>query len=209
MNLSELSEQFFLNGKQKKTCFPFPLKEASYFNGYKNREFLQFKTELLHLKKELVQKKKNIIFLCIGSDRATGDCFGPLVGEALFYAKDKKTLLFPSPKIYGTLDRPVHAVNLEKTIRQIYHKYPDPHIFAIDASLGIKAHIGFITLEHGPLYPGIGVKKQLPEIGDTSITGIVNENSERGQHILQTTRLSIVYHLSTFVSRALIETFFR
>lgn len=182
-------------------------ENAAYFNIYKKREFWNFKAELLRIKNELLQKKQKIIFLCIGSDRATGDCFGPLVGEALFHAKEKKTSFLSSPNVYGTLDRPVHAVNLEKTIQQIYQSCHNPYIFAIDASLGIRSHIGFITLGTGPLYPGIGVKKNLPGIGDTAITGIVNENTAKGQHTLQTTRLSLVYHLSCFTSRALIETF--
>lgn len=188
--------------------FPNRKKEATYFNIYRPQAFLHFKSELAHIRKELFLQKKTIIFLCIGSDRATGDCFGPLIGEALFHIKQKQLFSANAPKIYGTLDNPVHAVNLEKTIQKIYHTHTDPYIFAIDASLGIRPHIGFITLNSGPLFPGIGVKKNLPEIGDTSITGIVDEHTGNGQHTLQTTRLSTVYHLSSFVSHAITETFF-
>ncbi len=183
-------------------------EQAAYFNIYKKQEFFYLKNRLLKLQKELRLQKMTIIFLCIGSDRATGDCFGPLVGEALFHAKKKRPFPLSCPEIYGTLDKPVHAVNLEKTIQKIHHSYENPYIFAIDASLGLREHIGFITLSAGPLFPGAGVKKKLPEIGDTSITGIVNEHSERCQQTLQTTRLSTVTHLSGFLSRALTETFF-
>ncbi|MBR1743341.1 MAG: spore protease YyaC [Lachnospiraceae bacterium] len=185
-----------------------PTEEALYFNIYRKQEFSLFKKELFKLKNEIFFHKQTAIFLCIGSDRATGDCFGPLVGEALLHAREKKARLFQSPKVYGTLDKPIHAINLENTIRQIYHRYQNPYVFAIDASLGIKNHIGFITLGAGPLFPGIGVKKELPEIGDAAITGIVNENNDKGQHTLQTTRLSVVYHLANFVSRGIIECFF-
>ena len=181
-------------------------EEVCYYNIYKRKEFYHFKYQLETLKSKIHQKRHTVIFLCIGSDRATGDCFGPLVGEALLLAW-KRNFPLAVPKIYGTLEKPIHAVNLENTIWQIYRKYRNPYIIAIDASLGIKEHIGFITLGAGPLFPGIGVKKELPEIGDAAITGIVNVNSKGNQNTLQTTRLSIVYKLADFVSRALIETF--
>jgi hypothetical protein len=50
-----------------------------------------------------------IVIVCVGTDRSTGDSLGPLVGTAL--------ARFHSPlfHLYGTLDEPVHAVNLEET----------------------------------------------------------------------------------------------
>ena len=57
------------------------------------------------------QKSFNeLVILCIGSDRITGDSLGPLVGHSL-----SKTPL-KSTHIYGTLTQPVHALNLNKTI---------------------------------------------------------------------------------------------
>ena len=53
-----------------------------------------------------------LIFLCIGSDRVTGDCLGPYVGYQLFEHLDAHGIY-----IYGTLKEPVHALNLEKISR--------------------------------------------------------------------------------------------
>jgi putative sporulation protein YyaC len=68
----------------------------------------------------------------------------------------------------------VHAKNLRDTIQTIYETHEDAFIIAIDASLGRSDHIGFITIGEGPLKPGAGVDKNLPEVGDVFITGIVN-----------------------------------
>ncbi len=56
---------------------------------------------------------RQLVLLCIGTDRSTGDSLGPLVGSrVLQLAPD----LFP---VYGTLDDPVHAVNLKEKLQQI------------------------------------------------------------------------------------------
>lgn len=135
------------------------------------------------------------VFLCIGTDRATGDCLGPLVGMKL---RDYNICY----DIYGTLDAPVHALNLKDTIEYIQRNYDNPFIIAIDAALGNPAHVGFITVSDCPMEPGKGVNKKLPIIGDISITGIVNV-SGRHDSILQTTRLYTVMQLANSIAEAL------
>ena len=135
--------------------------------------------------------ERPLIFLCIGSDRATGDCLGPLLGHKLYQ------ILRNSPYfVYGTLKEPVHAKNLQETIDKIYQLHENPLIIAIDASLGRSSHVGYYTLGEGPLRPGAGVDKQLPFVGDYYITGIVNISGLLDQMLLQTTRLHTVMSLS-------------
>lgn len=131
-----------------------------------------------------------LVFLCIGSDRATGDCLGPIVGYKL------KALKLPGCSVYGTLEYPVHAKNLEETIDYIYTCHEDPLIVAIDASLGRSSHIGYFTLGEGPLKPGAGVDKELPDVGELYITGIVNLSGLLDHMLLQTTRLNVVMKLA-------------
>lgn len=136
-----------------------------------------------------------IVLLCIGTDRSTGDSLGPLIGYKLSRRKIENLT------IYGTLDNPVHAVNLEDTLKKIKKKHPDALIIAVDASLGTSSHIGYITLGTGSLKPGIGVnKKTLPEAGDIFITGIVNFTGMLDSLLLQSTRLSIVMKLADCIS---------
>ena len=139
---------------------------------------------------------QNVVILCIGSDCATGDCLGPLVGDYLKNA-------LPNISVYGTLECPVHAMNLEGTVETIYEKYNTPFIIAIDASLGIPEHIGYATVSSKPLFPGKGVNKKLPAIGNLSITGIVNVAGFPNSILLQSTRLHIVMTLANCIGSAL------
>lgn len=131
-----------------------------------------------------------IIILCIGTDRVTGDSLGPLIGHKL------SMFHFKNLHIYGTLEEPIHALNIAETLKKINSMYRNPYIIAIDASLGLSSHIGFITIEKGPLSPGLGVKKDLSPVGNLAITGIVNTSGFLENMVLQTTRLSTVMHLA-------------
>jgi len=111
------------------------------------------------------------------------------------------------PIVYGTLQSPVHAVNLASIISQIKDTFYQPFIVAIDASLGIRQHIGYITLGNGPLLPGIGVQKELPQIGNAAITGIVNLAGKNSHTTLQTTRLSTVVELANFVTDGILNVY--
>ena len=142
---------------------------------------------LSELIREQVLLNRSIIFLCIGSDRATGDCLGPIIGYKL--SKYKK---YHNYYVYGTLEEPVHAKNLKDTVTMINRKHDDAFVIAIDASLGRSDHIGYITLGEGPLKPGAGVDKDLPAVGNIFITGIVNFSGMLDSMLLQTTRLGVV-----------------
>lgn len=138
-----------------------------------------------------------LVFLCIGSDRSTGDSLGPLIGYKL--ARNNCTHL----NVYGTLESPVHAINLDKTLDIINHAHPDSLIIALDACVGKENHIGYITLSNRPLSPGLGVQKKLPQVGDICITGIVNFQNIMNNMILQTTRLDTVMKLADSISEAI------
>ena len=140
-----------------------------------------------------------LVFLCIGSDRATGDCLGPYVGHLLCARK------LPGIFVYGTLTNPVHALNLKKTSAYIQSVHPQALIIAVDASLGDKKHLGYVTIANGALYPGAGVQKDLPPVGDIHITGIVNVSGMLEQLTLQTTRLSIVVQLADAISQGILD----
>lgn len=135
------------------------------------------------------------IILCIGTDRATGDCLGPLVGEKMLNYDQ-------SFHVMGCLSAPVHALNICDALQDIKNNYERPFVIAVDASLGSSSHVGLVTISEGPISPGKGVKKKLPAIGDISITGIVNVS---GGHpgLLQSTRLYTVMQLADCIANAL------
>lgn len=132
-----------------------------------------------------------ILFLCIGSDRVTGDCLGPLIGYKLSNIQE-----FLHVPIFGTLQEPVHAINLKDTLHTIKMEYQNPLIIAIDASIGDNSHIGYITLSNRSLRPGLGVEKDLPEVGHITITGIVGDECNFHSSFLHHTPLSLVMSLA-------------
>ncbi|MCQ1531666.1 spore protease YyaC [Lutispora saccharofermentans] len=144
-------------------------------------------------KKNYNDNYTDTVLLCIGTDRSTGDCLGPLVGHKL---KDMK---LKNVHIYGSLDEPVHAKNLKDYIDKL-NLFPNPFVIAIDACLGKIDRVGFINVREGPLFPGAGVNKALPSVGNISITGIVNVCGFMEVMVLQNTRLSLVMNLANVIS---------
>lgn len=151
--------------------------------------------------KILTEKKEQqeIILVCIGTDRVTGDCLGPLVGHKLKRVLPKKYTL------YGSLSHPVHALNLEDTIHLIRKRHQNPFFIVVDASLGDMNRIGYVTLSNSTLRPGRGVQKDLPAIGHISITGIVNLASEFSASTIQTTRLHTVMQLADYIYQGILS----
>lgn len=144
-----------------------------------------------------LRANKDIIFLCIGTDRSTGDSLGPLVGHKLW------TLLKDKFLVLGNLQNPVHAKNLRETMDFIKSNYKNPFIIAIDACLGNVKNIGNIVIENGPLLPGSAMNKNLPGVGDLSISAIVNVCGPFDFIVLQSTRLYTVMHLADVISKCI------
>ncbi|NLW48971.1 MAG: spore protease YyaC [Firmicutes bacterium] len=147
---------------------------------------------------QLYDQTTQLIILCIGTDRSTGDSLGPLVGSKL-----KAMDCMENVPIYGTLDEPVHAVNLPKNIKTITDEYPNSFILAVDACLGRTESVGYISIKEGPLQPGTGVNKSLPAIGDLHIVGIVNVGGFMEYMVLQNTRLSLVMKMAEIISEGI------
>ncbi|MBD7966347.1 spore protease YyaC [Fictibacillus norfolkensis] len=145
----------------------------------------------------LPEAHQPVVVVCIGTDRSTGDALGPLVGTKLH---NKDTFPF---FVYGTLDDPVHAVNLEEKLKMIATEHPGAFVIGIDACLGRLNHVGMVSINDGPVKPGAGVNKQLPPVGDMHITGIVNVSGFMEYFVLQNTRLSIVMKMAELIADSL------
>lgn len=138
---------------------------------------------------------RDIVFLCVGTDRSTGDSLGPLVGEKLKFLSREHIY------VYGNLQYPVHAKNLTETMDKILYTHNNPYIVAIDACLGSLHNVGKVFVESKPLAPGAAMNKDLPKIGNLSITGVVNISGSLEFMILQNTRLYTVMLLAEVISR--------
>ena len=176
----------------------------SYVDCNDHLAFSKFTSSFEIILKVFINKGyDSIVFVCIGSDRSTGDSLGPLVGYKL------TNIRYDNVFIYGTLDNPVHAKNLIETIDTISYSHNKPLIVAIDACLGTMEHVGYICIADSPLKPGSGVNKSLPEIGEISIVGIVNFSGFMDFLILQNTRLSSVMKIADLITLGIKHTLWK
>ncbi|HJV31413.1 MAG TPA: spore protease YyaC [Bacillales bacterium] len=177
--------------------------KRSFFNG-KTKERISHDDQQAaeHLAEELISyfpviTSRPIVFVCIGTDRSTGDSLGPLTGTLL----SEKNI--PSFFVYGTLDDPIHAVNLAEKLKEIHEKHFHPFIIGIDACLGRVKSVGMIEIGNGPVQPGAGVNKELPEVGNIHITGIVNVSGFMEFFVLQNTRLNLVLNMAKSIANGI------
>lgn len=138
-----------------------------------------------------------LIFCCIGTDRSTGDSLGPLTGSRL-----TESFTFPHTVI-GTLEKPLHALNLVEHLDTIKKEQPESFVVAIDACLGKGDSIGQLLFQEGSLEPGSAVGKDLPSVGDVSIKGIVNVGGFMEHAVLQSTRLHLPFEMSKILAQAI------
>lgn len=161
-----------------------------------------------HLTRELVKVCKNlnkdfdkINIVCIGTDKATGDCLGPLVGTFL----EKKLKNNNFVKVYGTLNNTVNALNVAELAINL-EKETDSLTIAIDACMGDNLKAGDLFISNTPLNPGSGVGKRIKPIGDLSVKGVIATNTKSiylNDKLVMTTRLSLVYNLSEIIAKGL------
>jgi putative sporulation protein YyaC len=180
------------------------LFKASFFRGKENQA-ISWEDPLATSKiaNELfgylpIDESIPILFICIGTDRSTGDSLGPLVGTLL-----QEKLLPENFYVFGTLEDPIHAVNLEEKLNQIQKKFEQAFIIGIDACLGQTKSIGTIQIKKGSLKPGAGVNKTLPPVGHIHMTGVVNISGFMEFFVLQNTRLYLVMNLAKTISNGI------
>ena len=144
---------------------------------------------------------KDTIIVCIGTDRCIGDCLGPLVGTLL------KSRNFPLP-VYGTISDPIHALNIDKKLNEIKILHPHNNIIGIDACLGDSDSIGEIQARDYPVHPGKGVGKSLPNVGETSIIGIVDSNDNDEIFNSTNIRLDLVLSMAKVITHSLVHSYY-
>lgn len=139
---------------------------------------------------------RQILIVCIGTDRSTGDSFGPFTGSLLRSAT-------AYPHIYGTLTHPIHSKNFLDETMPLYESFADPYIIAVDASLGECDCIGSIRVRRGSIRPAAAFGRDLPPIGDLAVTGIVGASGSYDYQTLQSARLGLVAHMASQLAGAL------
>jgi len=149
---------------------------------------------VLFLKKIAAKQpdRSRIVFLCIGSDRSTGDSYGPIVGSMLRQRGWEHVI--------GTLQQPCDAYAVEGALQSAV---PEATVIAIDACLGKQKSVGQYVLSDGPLQPGAATGRRLPAAGDYSIAAIVNMNGPKAYWMLQSTSLYHVIQMAKHTVQAI------
>lgn len=137
-----------------------------------------------------------ILIVCLGTDRSTGDSFGPFTGSLLHS-------LTSYPYIYGTLSHPIHRQNYFDKMTALHHRFPHGYIIAIDASLGKSDDIGHIRIREGSIRPAGAFSKELPPIGNLAVTGIVGASGIHDYQTLQSARLSLILSMASQLAETL------
>lgn len=125
-----------------------------------------------------------LLFLCIGTDRSSGDAFGPLLGSRL------KAAGFPN--VVGTLEKLCDATNLEKLVSSLPEGLT---IVACDACLGKPGSVGKLLATRTALTPAGSMKGSFAPVGDYSIAAVVNSHGPKPYQALQTASLGLVLQL--------------
>ena len=138
------------------------------------------------------------VFICIGSDLVLGDSLGPLIGTLL---KNKNVPCY----VYGTLNFPITAKDIECAKQYIRQTHPSSILVAIDAAIGEEDDVGLIRVINSGLMPGLGVNKNLGQIGDVSIIGVVAGKSVKNKELFNLTRLNLVYNMAENIANGIAE----
>ncbi|QYR20573.1 spore protease YyaC [Paenibacillus sp. sptzw28] len=140
----------------------------------------------------LYPSRTQLIFVCIGTDRSTGDSFGPWVGTML---REQGWT-----HIIGTLDTPCDADLYESVVSGI----PESQIvIAIDACLGRTDTSCRYLIADGPLFPGRATGRNLSPVGHYSVAGIVGPLSVKPYWSLQRASLYEVMGMARTVAGAI------
>lgn len=144
-----------------------------------------------------------IIFLCVGTDRITGDCFGPLVGTKLNCLLEKHN--YSNINIYGNLEKNISYTNVENILKDINNK---GILIVVDSALSKKDNIGQIFIKNGKTTLGRGLGKSKIEIGDISIKAVIAKDSKIPTYnfkLLQNISLNSVMNMADVVANGIYE----
>lgn len=161
---------------------------------FKNNYQLKYLSDFIRNKLPI---GKRVAIICIGTSRSTGDSLGPIVGTLL------SKYGFANADVYGTIECPVHALNLEQIINKVLLSEDLPFIIAVDSALGRKSSVGMIYADNRPVQPGAALNRKLQQVGDVSVTGVINVMNQRSLAMVQNTKQGKVMQMAEAIAGCL------
>ena len=139
------------------------------------------------------------VFMCIGTDKVFADSLGPRVGSML-NDKMEKALY-----VYGFCGQNITAENLQKSHEFVKSMHPGRQIVVIDAAVGDANQLGSVQICQGGIVPGAATNKNLPQVGDIGIVGIVAERGLADFYTLNSQKERLVNSVAEFIADSLVS----
>ena len=148
------------------------------------------------------QKKdnQNLTFLCIGTDRVTGDSLGPIVGSNLEKYVKKNNI--KNIKVIGNLENNLSNTNINKIENNNGIR------IVIDSAISNTYDIGDIIIDKSPIKIRQALNSSKDINSDIAIKCIVGKNFEDSSEnflMLQNIKIGIVLNLAEKLSTTLYE----
>lgn len=116
---------------------------------------------------ESIRENKDIVFVCIGTEKQDFDSFGPIIGTLI----EEQLKHIPNIRVYGKIGDNINALNGKEKIKEILQKEKNSIIIGVDASASYsRKDIRNIRLSSGSIFPGAANNKNLGAVGDYSVT---------------------------------------
>ncbi len=158
-------------------------------------------TDKARLAEQLKDKLTNAnppVYMCIGTEKVFSDSLGPRVGTLLNLA------MYAPMFVYGLTEQNITAENLCKSYEFIKSMHPDNPVVVVDAGVGEADQLGKVQLCDGGILPGAATNKNLPEIGDVGIVGIVAEKGMGDFYTLNSAKDKLVSEVAQFIAEAIL-----
>ena len=132
-----------------------------------HKNFSLFEDFIIKLKRKISYSTKEIVFVCIGSNKIIGDSIGPRIGSLL----KQNTKL----QIYGDMN---NNISKYEEIKNISNKLKNKFVIAIDSALSDYDDIGEIYVTNKRLKLAEGMNLNKGTIGDLCIKVVVGRNMD-------------------------------
>ena len=159
------------------------------------QKFLVGKGNIKELALEIyknLDKQKEPVFVCVGSDKFVCDSVAPIVAEFL---KNRYNI---RAYVYGGLDYNITAENLSFAINYITTYHPDKQVVIIDAALGEM--LGEIKVTKDG-FPALGRTLPTVSLADFFILATVGKNT--GDFNLNSTRLKVALDMAKMIAKSI------
>lgn len=142
-----------------------------------------------------------LLFLCIGSEKISGDCIGPIVGTLL---KEKYRLPFP---VLGTEENSVNGTNIRAYKENIKKHFPDYKIIAVDSAVGDEKDLWTIKIREGGVRAGGALDPKVEYVGEVGILAVVGSKKGNVLENLLAAPYSRIVDFAERIAKTIVKTF--